>query len=117
MIEEDTHDLDDDLVLQFIAGSQHIIDDIWIQESLDPLFIQTLPTDLTPPVADHWIENKMSKSQLFAYKSGVQADKTKKSLEELILKEFHEFIPTVFSECPIVTFLCQFSACASIRIT
>ena len=45
----------------------------------------------------------MLKSQLFAYKSGVQTERASKSVEELILKEFHKFIPTVFSERPVGT--------------
>jgi len=104
-IEEDLYEETEELVIQFIRNvdkPKHEIDDEWIEQHLDPLTIRTVHKE-TPPVSDQWIQDKMSKSQLFAYKSGVQTEKASKSVEELILKEFHKFIPTVFSERPVGT--------------
>ena len=55
------------------------------------------------PPSNQWIQDKMSKAQLLAYKSGVQTEKAKKDIKELVPKEFHKFIPTIFSEHPIGT--------------
>ena len=41
----------------------------------------------------------MTKSHLLTYKKNIGKEKP---VEEIVLKEFHEFIPTVFSERPIV---------------
>jgi len=42
----------------------------------------------------------MTKSQLLTYQKNIEKEK---SVEEIVPKEFHEFISTVFSKWPIVT--------------
>jgi len=48
-------------------------------------------------LTDQWITDKMTKSQKLAF----DERKEEKSIQEMIPKEFHNFIPTVFSERPI----------------
>jgi len=46
---------------------------------------------------DQWITDKMTKSQKLAF----DEQKEERLIKEMIPKEFHDFIPTVFSERPI----------------
>ena len=58
--------------------------------------ISYIQQELTDETREEWVKSRMSHSQLFALKE----EKTKKvkTVEEIVPKEFHEFLPTVFSE-------------------
>ena len=98
-IENDLHKMDDDLTIAFLRGpdkSYEITDD-WIQECLDP---QDTPLNInSAPLTDQWVQDKMIQSQYFATQRAQERQKL--SVEDLVPKEFHDFIPMVFSERPI----------------
>ena len=48
------------------------------------------------PITDQWVQDKMTQSQYFASQRAQEL-----SMENLVPKEFYNFIPMVFSERPI----------------
>ncbi len=104
-VKEDLYDLDDELIISFIQGkpgNEHELTDEWIERQLDPLVIQTVTfEDKVTNVTEQWIQDKMTKSQ---YLKNIECEQKRgKKVEDLVPKELHDFIPTVFSECPIGT--------------
>src|SRR6266511_2995427 len=104
-VEEDLYDLNDELVIAFVQGkpgNKREFTDEWIERQLDPLVIQSVTfEEKSTNVMEQWIQDKMTKSQ---YLKNVECEQKRgKKLEDLVPKEFHNFLSTVFSECPIGT--------------
>ena len=92
-IGNDFHETDNDLTIAFLQGpneSYEITDD-WIQDCLDPQ--DTSLSINSVPVTDQWVQDKMTQSQYFASQRAQEQQKL--SVEDLVPKEFHNFIPTV----------------------
>jgi hypothetical protein len=66
-----------------------------IETKNQELVISYLGGKLTEQAKDDWVKTRMSHSQLFAVK---QERAKEKPAEQIIPKEFHQFLPTVFSE-------------------
>ena len=99
-VEEDLYDLDNELVIAFVQGkpgNKHELTDEWIERQLDPLVIQSVTFEEKPTnVTEQWIQDKMTKSQ---YLKNIECkQKRGKKLEDLVPKEFHDFLSMVFSE-------------------
>src|SRR6266545_4238323 len=104
-VEEDLYDLDNELVIAFVQGkpgNEHELTDEWIERQLDPLVIQSVTfEEKSMNVTEQWIQDKMTKSQYL--KNVEREQKRGKKPEDLVPKEFHDFLSTVFSERPIGT--------------
>src|SRR6266542_4093895 len=98
-------DLDNELVISFIQGkpgNEHELTNEWIEKQLDPLVIQSVTfEEKSMNVTEQWIQDKMTKLQYL--KNIKHKQKRGKKLEDLVPKEFHDFLSTVFSERPIGT--------------
>ena len=104
-VEKDLYDLDDELIIAFVQGkpgNEHELTDEWIERQLDPLVIQSVTfEEKSTNVTEQWIQDKMTKSQYL--KNVEREQKRGKKPEDLVPKEFHDFLSTVFSERPIGT--------------
>ena len=104
-VEEDLYDLDNELVISFIQGkpgNEHELTDEWIERQLNPLVIQSVTfEDKSTNITEQWIQDKMMKWQYL--KNVEREQKRGKKAEDLVPKEFHDFLPTIFSERPIRT--------------
>ena len=98
-IENDLHEIDDDLTIAFLRGpdKSYGITNDWVRECLNPQ--DTSLNINSAPITDQWVQDKMTQSQYFATQRAQERQKL--SVEDLVPKEFHDFIPTVFSERPI----------------
>jgi len=96
-IEQEVHEMDNDLVIAFLQGINETDQEIdkWIRECINPEWT----TINTIPAGEHWVKNKMTQSQYLASHEAQQ--RKKMDVESLVPKEFHDFIPTVFSEQPV----------------
>ena len=81
---------------QNIYAMLHPIIDIYDQE----LAISYVQGKLTDQAKDDWVKTRMSHSQLFAVK---EERAKEKPADQAVPKEFHEFLPTVFSEREVGT--------------
>ena len=97
-IEQEVHETDNDLMIAFLRGINKT-DEIneWIQECINP--DETTLTINAILDGEQWVKNKMTQSQYLASHEAQQQKKM--DVKSLIPKEFHDFIPTVFSERPI----------------
>ena len=104
-VEEDLYDLDNELVISFIQGkpgNEHELTNEWIERQLDPLVIQSVTfEEKLMNVTEQWIQDNMMKLQYL--KNVKHEQKRGKKAEDLVPKEFHDFLSMVFSECPIGT--------------
>src|SRR6266540_3906009 len=104
-VEEDLYDLDDELVIAFVQGkpgNEHELTDEWIERQFDPLVIQSVTfEEKSTNTTEQWIQDKMTKLQYL--KNIEREQKRGKKPEDLVPKEFHDFLSTVFSERPIGT--------------
>jgi len=93
-IEQEVHKTDNNLVIAFLWGINKTEEEIdkWIQECIDP--DQTTINAI--PAGEQWVKNKMTQSRYLASHEAQQ--RKKMDVESLVPKEFHHFIPTVFSE-------------------
>ena len=96
-IEQEVHKTDNDLVIAFLRGIDETDNEIdeWIQECINP--DQTTINAI--PAGEQWVKNKMTQSQYLASHEAQQ--RKKMDVKSLVPKEFHDFIPTVFSERPV----------------
>ena len=102
IMEEDVYKTTEDLVISYLNPQIQEIDDTWVKEQYSPSLdiASTLIESPSQPLSDQWIQDKMTKLQLLTY----QENKGKeRPVKEIVPKEFHEFISTVFSERPIGT--------------
>jgi len=97
-IEQEVHETDNDLMIAFLRGINKT-DEIneWIQECINP--DETTLTINAILDGEQWVKNKMTQSQYLASHEAQQQKKM--DVKSFIPKEFHDFIPTVFSERPI----------------
>jgi len=104
-VEEDLYDLDNELVISFIQGkpgNEHELTDEWIKRQLDLLVIQSITfEEKSMNVTEQWIQDKMTKSQYL--KNVEREQKRGKKAEDLVPKEFHNFLSMVFSKHSIGT--------------
>ena len=98
-IENDLYETDNDLTIAFLQGpdKSYEITDNWIQECLNPQ--DTSLNINSVPITDQWVQDKMTQSQYFASQRAQERQKLR--VEDLVPKEFHHFILTVFSEWPV----------------
>ncbi len=104
-VKEDLYDLDNELVISFIQGkpgNEYKLTDEWIERQLDPLVIQSVTfEEKSMNVTEQWIQDKMMKLQ---YLKSVECEQKRgKKAEDLVPKEFHDFLSMVFSKRPIGT--------------
>jgi len=96
-IEQEVHETDNNLVIAFLRGINETDNEIdeWIQECInhDQTTINAIPA------GEQWVKNKMTQSQYLASHEAQQ--RKKMDVKSLVPKEFHDFIPTVFSERPV----------------
>jgi len=99
ILERDVYEETPDLVISFLGQEQHELTDKWISDQYQDIHISTMLNEKPQQVlTDQWITDKMTKLQKLAFNKRKEEGK---SIEEIIPKEFHDFIPTVFSERPI----------------
>ena len=86
-------------ILRFVAKQRFSLT-AWVEEQYrESIEISTTTVESpSQALSDQWIQDKMTKFQLLTYQKNIG---TEKPIEEIVLKEFHEFISTVFSERPI----------------
>ena len=60
------------------------------------LIVSTIQENLTETAQEQWMKTRMSHSQLFAFKE--EKEKEKIPLTQIVPKELHKYLDTVFSE-------------------
>ena len=99
LLECDVYEETSDLVISYLGREQHELTDKWISDQYQDVHISAMLNEKPQHVlTDQWITDKMMKSQKLAFDEQKEEGKL---IEEIIPKEFHGFIPTVFSERPI----------------
>src|SRR6266511_2098234 len=97
-VKEDLYDLDDELVISFVQGqpgNEHELTDDWIERQLNLLVIQSVTfEEKSMNVTEQWIQDKMTKSQYL--KNVEREQKRGKKPEDLVPKEFHDFLYSLF---------------------
>jgi len=98
ILECDIYKATSDLVISFLGQEQHKLTDKWISEQYQDIHIFAMLNEKPQQIlTDQWITDKMMKLQKLAF----DEQKEEEPITEMIPKEFHDFIPTVFSERPI----------------